>query len=242
MIAQRIGEIAEKKWAETQLIEHQQQLRSLAAQLVSVEARERRRLAQELHDRIGQYLATIKIKLSVVLGLIPAGDAFQLVSEIRQLLSQTIEDTRTLTFQISPPVLYEFGLPAALEWLAEQAGRQHGLAVDFAGPDSCPDMCDDVRAVLFQAASELVANIVRHAGTTNARVSLTVNDQRAVIRVEDDGVGFDVTRSRGQMLANSSFGLFSIAERLQQLGGQLDIDSAPGSGTRVTLTVPAHSF
>lgn len=242
VIAQRIGEIAEKKWADQELVEHRQQLRSLAVQLVSAEARERRRLAQQLHDRIGQYLATIKIKLGIVGGLIAGGEAAGILADIRQLVSQTIDDTRTLIFHISPPLLYEFGLPAALEWLAEQSLRQHDLVVTYSGPETCQEMCDDVRAVLFQATGELLANVARHAGTRSARIFLAIDDREARIRVEDDGVGFDVDQARRQMMANGSFGLFSIAERLQPLGGRLHVDSRPGAGTRITLSVPAETF
>jgi len=235
-IARNVEEIAERRRAESRILLYQEQLRSLARETARTEAQERRAIAQDLHDRIGQTLATVRIKVDVLAGAAHGAALKTELDGIGELVSRSIADMRTLLFEISPPILDEFGLQAALEWLAEQSGLVVELAVDGA----VDPLCEECRSTLFRAVRELLANVTKHAGTPRVKVSIGRSDCVARVSVEDDGVGFDVDAARERMLQERCFGLFSIRERVRHLGGQFHVDSRRGRGTRVTLTIPVE--
>ena len=224
-------EISERKRMEAQL-------RSLASELSLAEERERRRLAIDLHDRIGQALAICKIKLGSLRETVSSTDVAVSIDEIRELLDQIIQDTRSLTFELSSPILYELGLEAAVESLAEQVQKQHGILSTFEDDGQHKPLDDDVRVVLFQAVRELLVNVAKHAQANSVKVSIQRYDSDIRIGVEDDGVGFDTSEIG---YSTNGFGLFSIRERLDYLGGHLEVRSEPGRGTLVTLVAPLKS-
>jgi signal transduction histidine kinase len=232
-------EIEERKYNEKKLLEQQDKLRSLSSDLVLTEERERRHIATELHDRIGQTLAVTKIKLAELREASasnkPAGKA---LDDIRQYIEQTIQDTRSLTFELSPPVLYELGLEAALAWLINQTREKYGLRVELEDDGRSKPLDDGCRVIVFQAVRELLFNIVKHARAHSATVSVRKDDDDIRIDIEDDGIGFDSSELEASETGSRGFGLFSIRESLSPLGGHLDIKSEPGRGTRVTLVAP----
>lgn len=230
--------ITDRKRAEADLMEYQQRLRSLASELSLTEQRERRRIAADLHDRIGQALALCRLKLKVLRDRATDEEGLRAVTETRKLIEQTIRDTRSLMFQISPPVLYELGFEPAVEWLSEQIVADHGLPVDLSIEDHPKPLDDDVSFVLFASLRELLLNVVKHAKATKALVDVDREGDFIRIRVSDDGEGFDAHHRRAGDTSSQSYGLFSISERLGPLGGKLDIDSQPGRGTTATLTAP----
>jgi len=234
-------DISERKRAEADLLNYQAQLRSLAARLSLSEEQERRRIASELHDRIGTSLSLCKIKLE---GLPETAFSERLAEEhakIRDIIDQAIQDARSLTLELSPPVLYELGLNAGLEWLADQVRERHGLVVDLEDDGRPLALDDHVRGVLFRAVRELLINIAKHARTDRAAVSIRREGKTVGIAVADQGRGFDASAFGDGFSRTGGFGLFSIKERLGHLGGRLLIESSPGRGTRVTLTAPLKS-
>ena len=149
-----------------------------------------------------------------------------------------IQDTRSLTFELSLPVLYELGFEAAVEWYAKHVRSQHGIKVDVQ-KDMLPiPMDDEIKVLLFRSVRELMHNIVKHAQARNARVTIRRVGDDANVEVEDDGVGMQDPRQDSRLKSNGGFGLFSIRERLHYLGGQVQVESAKGHGTRITLIVP----
>lgn len=224
-------EIEERKQAESRL-------RHMASELSLAEERERRRIATDLHDRIGQTLSICKLKLESLQEIKTPNQHSELIDEVRELVDQTIKDTRLLTFELSPPALYMLGLEAALEGLASQIQDQHGILCSLENYGNSANLDDDVRAVLFQAVRELLFNVVKHAQANNVKVSIWKYDDVVRIGVEDDGIGFDTSRLTPQTYKTDGFGLFIIGERLNCIGGHLEIDSEPGGGTLVTLTAP----
>jgi PAS domain S-box-containing protein len=230
-VFQMVENIQDRKSSEEQLLAYQEQLQSLASELSLSEERERRRIATNLHDRIGQSLAFARLKLASLSG--QGG-----IKEVRELIEQAIIDTRSLTFELSPPVLYELGLVPALEWLARKIQQDHGIQTKFHDDGQPKPMEDNFRVVLFQAVRELLVNVVKHARATHARVLLRREADALRIIVEDDGVGFEVSNLAAKADANRTFGLFNIRERVEYLGGRVKIRSEPGSGTRVTLMAP----
>ncbi|MFP4144872.1 MAG: PAS domain S-box protein [Phycisphaeraceae bacterium] len=213
------------------------QLRDLTAELTDAEQRERRRLAQHLHDHLQQLLVAIKMRLGQ---LCPRGDerAGEAAEQISRLLDESIEASRTLTAELAPPVLYSAGLTPALEWLGRWMRDRHGLTVHVdADPDAEPSG-ESLRTMLFGGVRELLFNVIKHAGTNEAWVRVSRSGQRRTqIVVEDRGAGIDPQR----VLADASgggFGLFSLRERLEALGGRMTVESGAGEGTRVTLVAP----
>jgi signal transduction histidine kinase len=234
-------EVNARQEVEAKLAGYQEDLRSLASQLSLAEERERRRIAAHLHDDIGQSmsLATIKLReLQKSLATASPETSTAEMDRIGGLMEQAIRDTQSLTFKISSPLLYELGLEAALDWLAEQFQKQQGIAAHFEADDRPKPLAEDVGVLLFQAVNELLVNVARHARARRVRISLRRDDAQLKVRVADDGVGFNASKTGVRRRENSGFGLFSIRERLRPFGGCLDIQSKPGLGTQVTLSVP----
>ena len=233
-------EARQRKKAEDQLTAYQADLRSLASQLTLAEERERRRLAVHLHDQIGQNLALSHIKLEELrssLGKNGAGIAGE-VDNLAGLIKETIEETQSLTFRISPPILYDLGLEAALEWLGDRFAQQHGLLTYFESDRQPKPLAEDLKVLLFQAVQELLVNIVKHARAKSLKISMWRQNGQLYIGVEDDGVGFDPTVPGYRQGKGGGFGLFSIRERLRPLGGHLEIKSEPDGGAEFVLSVP----
>ncbi len=236
-IAERLGRTAGRIWAEQRIRDYQRQLRQMASELSLIEERERRRIATDLHDRIGQTLAVARIKLSGIRDGAPDVP----LDEVMQLLERAIADTRSLTFELSPPVLHELGFEAALEWLTTRFRDEHGVAAEFTDDKSSKPLGEDMRIVVFQAVRELLHNVAKHAAASLVTVSATTTGNFIHIRVADDGCGFDLEALSARRDNQQGFGLFSIRERLAYLGGQMQIVTTPGNGTTVTLVVPPRS-
>jgi signal transduction histidine kinase len=234
-------EVLQRKRAEEQLVSYQADLRSLASQLTLAEEQERRRLAVHLHDQIGQNLALSNIKLQELRSSLKKTRADGLMGEvdnISRLLTQTIEETQSLTSRISPPILYDLGLEAALEWLTERISQQHGLLAYFESDRQPKPVDDNLKVLLFQAVQELLVNVVKHARAHSLKVSMWRQDDHLNIGVEDDGVGYDPRIPPYRNGKGGGFGLFSIRERLRPLGGKLEVRSEPQGGTEFVLSVP----
>lgn len=231
-------DVTARRDAEAQVQDYQRRLRDLAAELTLAEERQRRELAADLHDHLGQALAMLRLKLmrlkgdAVFCGLDTDLDAMQ------TLLGQAIRYTRTLTFEISPPVLHELGLAPALEWLAEHLDGKQGLAVKLHAEVPVDPLPETMRVLLFKSVRELLTNVVKHANARTAEVRTALESGALVISVGDDGVGFEPETHLHPQGVAGTFGLFSILERVRALGGRLEIDSAPGTGARVRLVVP----
>jgi PAS domain S-box-containing protein len=230
-------EIRERKIAEAESTARAKQLRLLAGELTMTEHRERKRLAQVLHDGLQQYLAAAKLQVGGLAG--NPTEAKQAATQIEQLLGESIQMSRSLSAELSPPILYERGLGAAFEWLAHMMRERYGLAV--ACSFQCkPDPPEDMKILLFQSVRELLFNAVKHSGVSAAEVEMQAQDGHLRISVSDSGGGFDPQRLGKIGAGGGGFGLFSIRERLALLGGALEIDSASGRGSRFTMTIP-HS-
>ncbi len=231
--------VTDRKRAEEELLFYQQRLRRMGSELLLTEERERRKMAMDLHDDIGQTLAISNMKLKALRQTMSGSDLALAVDEVCQLVEQMISQTRSLTLQLSPPILHELGLEAALEWLTEQIQEKHGIEVFFEDDGSPRYLDGDVRVLLFRLVRELLMNVIKHARASWAKVFIRTEKRRLLVGVEDDGVGF--AQPGGGFSKSSSlrgFGLFSIRERLDPVGGHLEIESKPGSGTRATLVVP----
>lgn len=218
-----------------------QEERVRSAALLEGQEEERRRLARELHDGIGQMLTGLKLyteKLGEV--------AFQTdrqqrhYDELQRLLHETIDATRTVAFNLMPSVLVDFGLAAALRLLSEQTARGAGVPVRFEGPDSSARLPGSLEIGLYRITQEALNNAVRHAGAQQIGVKLEQENGTVKLRIEDDGRGFQVPK-RPRLAGSGGSGLSNLRTRTELLGGTLRISSASGKGTRIVATFPLTS-
>ncbi len=213
---------------------YQEDLRTLAGQISLAEESERRRISSELHDGTIQNLVLARIHLETLKRSLASEGAGRLVDEINDLPQRSLEETRSLIFEISPPVLYELGLEAAVEWLADHYRGRAGLEIVVISDDRRSNLSDELRIVLFQASRELLINVIKHARATRVTIGLQHATDWIEVTIEDDGCGFDQAAIMSQPASEGGFGLFSIRERLKLLGAELEIDSsAAGSTARI---------
>lgn len=215
----------------------EQKIRNISTELATAEERERRLIAEDLHDSVCQSLAISlsKIKNLDARKMDPAGAGE--LQAIETELEKAAQELRSLTFQISPPVLYNMGLEAALKWLIKEINTTHQMEIGFSSMISGePDLNDTVKMILYRSVRELIINILKHADTKKAQVTLSVFEDQFVISVEDSGKGFDTQILNA--VDRSGFGVFSILERIKALGGDVEIDSKAGKGTNTMLLVP----
>lgn len=238
-----------------ELAERAEQLRALAVEITQTEQRERRRLAEVLHDHLQQLLVAARMKVGLLRHRVQDVQLGQTIDQLDDLLNETISESRSLAVQLYPPVLYNRGLAAGLEWLAGQTHEKFDLAVEVQADPAAEPSDETTRAFLFQAAGELLLNAAKHAQARRVQIRMTrvvgqpsrlppgagetpapQGPEQVCIEVCDDGVGFDpaqIARKTG-----GGFGMFSIRQRLEVFGGHLEVLSSPGQGTHVTIRAP----
>jgi signal transduction histidine kinase len=238
----RTAELAEMvealKVANAQLATRADQLRALAGKLTMAEHRERGRVSRFLHDGLQQHLAIIKMQLSLISDQLGPEQLRHSAVEIEKLLAESIEMSRSLSAELCPPILLNGRLSDGLKWLASWMQTKHDFSVALEVQDS-PQMPEDVKILVFESVRELLFNAVKHANVSKASIGLRLIDANSVrICVSDQGIGFDANALKPAGDACSGFGLVSIGERIDLIGGRLQIDSTPGKGCCFTLTVP----
>ncbi len=219
----------------SQLEQSHSRLSRLATALTLTEQRERKQLASELHDYLAQLLVVSKIKIAQLRREASPRETARLLKETESALDQALVYSKTLVARLSPPVLFTRGLVAAIQWLTDYFS-QHGLLVHVRSQVDAVQLPEDHTVLLFQSVRELLFNVLKHAGTNEATVEIGVIDQsRLRIVVTDQGSGFDVTAAGGG--DTTGFGLFSIRERIEGLGGTFSVRSLPGAGSTIELSV-----
>jgi signal transduction histidine kinase/CheY-like chemotaxis protein len=221
----------------SELQESQAHLRALSTELNLAEERERKRVATELHDHLAQLLVLGRLKLGQA-KKIPSlnAESGELLRHIDDILTESLSYTRTLVANLSPSVLYEFGLPAAIKWLAEQMQR-YDLTVKVQLSEQPPITLPEDQAVLvFQSVRELLMNSAKHAKSSEAKIVLECHQEALRVVVRDYGVGFNLAAAWEPR--SSKFGLFSIRERMRALGGSFTLHSQLGEGTTAILDLP----
>lgn len=225
-----------------ELQERAAQLSRMASDLTLTEQRERRRLAEIVQENLQQLLVGAKFHLNVVSNRLEKAEK-PAALEVDKLLDESLAVSKSLTSELSPPILHDGGLVAGLEWLARRFKEKHGLIVALEADPTVVVEREDLRIMLFEAIRELLVNVVKHAKVNRAKVAVSrKGDDEFKAVVEDDGVGFEsatIFYSSNQL--NDRFGLFNLRERLSFLGGGVEIESSPGNGTRTTIAVPCHN-
>ncbi|MBC8469148.1 MAG: PAS domain S-box protein [Planctomycetes bacterium] len=235
-------DVTDRKKTQQKLLDYQKQLKSLASELLFAEERERRRIATGVHDDIGQKLALAKLELQSIQAIASESNISESLGHACELIDKAMQDTRSLAFDLSNPVLYEVGFVAAVEsLLTEQMIRKSGIKSEFKSKTRKLKLDQDMSVVLFQAVREILTNVVKHANAKKVKVCIDKLVHRVQVIVEDDGTGFELSGLKSPDKEKGGFGLFNVKERLEYIDGSFDIESRPGQGTRVTVAVPLES-
>ncbi|MCZ6559425.1 MAG: PAS domain-containing sensor histidine kinase [Gammaproteobacteria bacterium] len=227
-----LWDITQRLEDEKNLRNYERRLRTMTSRLALAEEKVRRDIAIALHDTVAQQLSLARQKIGAALQDTSDEDSTGSLSEANELIDSAIRETRTLVFDLSPPVLYELGFVAAVEWFSDVLSERYGIecSVKMVGGELLLD--HDLRVTIYQLVRELMINVTKHSGAKFATVSIADSDGMLTVEVKDNGCGFDVNS------VGSGFGLFSIRERLNSLDGRLNIESEVGQGTAASICIP----
>ena len=232
-----IQDITGRKEQEQHIQEHRKMLSSLTEQLLQTEEREKRRVATALHDSIAQILAFAKREISS-LEKDPTAERGERLGLLKEQIGLAIQQTRDIIFDLSPSTLYTLGLAAALQELAEQFSKDESFDCQFHNIGRPRSLPDQLKILLYRSVRELLINSTKHAQARHVTIALRHTRNTVLVEVADDGQGFDRRRLHRPSIKPIGFGIFSIQERLKHLGGDLTIESTPGSGTKASLSIP----
>jgi PAS domain S-box-containing protein len=235
----QIEDITERKNAEKTLHDYNLRLKALSHQILGTQETERRRLARELHDEIGQMLTTVGLRLHQLKTVCGPGGETALNEDI-DFVNRTIEQVRELSLNLRPPMLDVLGLEAALRWFAQNQSQRSGVDVKLVGHLNVPRVDPDLEIACFRVVQESTTNVLRHARARHVWIELQEEDTELSVVIRDDGVGFDVPAMHRRAGHGGSFGILAMRERIDLLGGRLEIESAPGQGTRVSAHFPLN--
>jgi signal transduction histidine kinase len=231
-------DITRRKKTEEQILNYQQRLKDLAEQLTLSEEKQHKLIATNLHDHVGQLLASSRLQLAALHENMSKTEILSKTGQISQGLLQAIQATREVIFDLSPPQLNEIGLFAATaDWMEEEVETKHGIKARITGDDRVYIIDDNMRLLLFRSIRELLMNVVKHARASRVDVNIRETAKDLEITVRDDGKGFRYSPEILR-LNSSGFGLFSIQERVANFGGYMGIESSPGKGTAINLYIP----
>jgi len=231
-------DITDRKDAEDQILTYQRRLKELGTEMTLTEEKQRKVMATELHDHVGQLLAASRLQIASLNDGMEKQEILSKMQDISSGLLQAIHATRSAIFNLSPPQLNEIGIYAATaDWMEEQIESKYGILTRITGDERVFPLDENIRLLVFRCIRELFMNVVKHAKASRIKVKFREKQEQLEITVKDNGKGFnyhpDLVRLR-----NTGFGLFSILERMQDLGGSIEIDSQPGKGTTVILIIP----
>ncbi|MBT8318422.1 MAG: PAS domain S-box protein, partial [Lutibacter sp.] len=234
-------DITNRKEADESIKKYQESLQKLTIELSLIEEKQRKDIAANIHDHLSQSLVISKMKVREFIKKNNSSLNVQDLTTVIQHLSDAIENSRKITYDLSPPVLYELGLIETLYWLAEKTQKEHGLKVSFNTNQEYLKLSEKELILIFRTIQELINNTIKHAKATELIIKLNIQVTLFEILIADNGIGFDEDLGIKTEKNNTGFGLFSVKERIQNLFGTIDFDTAIGKGTRVKITFPLNS-
>ena len=220
-----------------QIQNYQKKLKKLNSELIQTEEKERKTIAGYLHDGIGQTLSIAHIKLTSLLNEELNPKVKKTISESSKLIDSAINDSRLLTYDLSPPILYELGLIEAIKWKLEQVREKSNISVFFKSDIKTINISTDRRILIYRIVCELFLNVIKHANAELISVEITKVTKKYYITILDDGIGFD-SKKESKLNKQVGYGLFSINERLDSINGSFLLQSNKESGTSATIIVP----
>ena len=228
-------EIVERGRTEKRLLDYQARLRRMGSELLLSEDRERRKLAVLLHDEISQTLFISLIKLKTMAESPGSPKAVETINELIDHFETMMRELRSLTIELSPPVLYELGVTSALAWACEQVESKYNIRASFRSDGVEIETSEEIKGFIFRAVRELLMNVVKHSHATLAEVFIKMSGSNLIVSVADNGVGLPASPPDN---GKQTFGLFSVSERTKALGGEFELSLNSGGGTRATLKIP----
>ena len=230
-------DITARKQAEAAVRQTTRQLRTLSRRVLEAQETERRRVAMELHDELGQSLTAIKINLQAK-ARFKEQTPDELNAENIRIVEHALQQVRNLALALRPSMLDDLGLIPALRWIAEQTAERGGFTVQVTAPDLQSRLSSDIETACFRVVQEALTNITRHARAQHVKIDVHLGSHALVVNVKDDGCGFDLPAMRERALAGGSIGVLGMQERATLIGGDLAIESTPGQGSTVRLHCP----
>jgi signal transduction histidine kinase len=215
------------------LARSREELEALSRRMVEVQEAERQSISRELHDEVGQTLGALLVDVGQLSNVVPPGDALakEQISRIKGAAEAAVRAIRDMALLLRPPMLDDLGLLPALEWQARETSRRSDMEVEVHAGELPGNLPDRVRTGIYRLVQEALQNAARHAHAKNARVVVKSEADKVEVEISDDGVGFQPERTRGM-------GILGMEERVRQLGGTLDLKSAPGKGTTLRAALP----
>ncbi len=219
-----------------------ERLRELTVRLTQAQEEERRRLARELHDEVGQALTIIKMRMRMAQNALPPeiGPAREKLDAMGTLIDEALKTVRALSHELRPPLLDELGWNAALEWLCDSFAQRTSLQVGYQQTGHTDRLDGQTELTAYRVVQEALTNAARHAGASRVLVTASADSSGLRVTIQDDGCGFDLDRVAQSGQPRSALGLLGMQERVDTVGGSLSIDSAPGTGTTIHVFLPCQ--
>ncbi len=233
-----LNDITKRKATENEIQEYQKNLKILSSQITLAEEAERRRIAVNLHDNLGQSLAMAKIKLAEAEKENDKKRLNEKINESKKYFNDSIESSRSITYQLSPPILYELGISHAIRWRLEQIEEENNINTSLIDNTESINLNEETNILLFRAIMEIINNVIKHSKATKLKVSLNNDENFITVQISDNGIGFDPVKAEKNATQNMSFGMFSNRERISFINGNMEIISKIGQGTSTILRIP----
>lgn len=231
-------EITERIEQEKVIENYNKSLKELTTEISLIEEKQRKEIAANIHDHLSQLLVISRIKLTDLMNEISNPNSEEELKSVVKYISEALENTRKITYDLSPPVLYELGLIEALYWLAEKTEKEHDVKTLFTTDLIEIELSEPKLILIFRVLQELVNNIVKHAQAKRLEIEMKVVNELLEIIVSDDGKGFNTNASPKVKIGGGGFGLFAVKERIQNLNGRISIHSEKNKGTTVKIDIP----
>lgn len=240
-LADSVSSYLTRREAEESLRSAHAQMQTLSRQLMQVQERERRQLAHDLHDEIGQAVTAIKMNLQTMQRVADTTIVQDTLNDSLGILDKILQRVRDLSLDLRPSLLDDLGLVPAVRWYVERQAQRAGLVAEVEAESVPQDLEPDLSVACFRIVQESITNILRHAKATKIHVALRQTDQSLDLCIKDDGIGISPGETSATLAGRSSFGLLGMQERAQALGGRITIQSLPNQGTEILVRIPLRS-
>ena len=237
-----IRDVTERNKAREDIVLHQNNLQSLSNELAMAEEKAKRRLAITLHDKLGQSLVLANFKSSELKKIVKNSEHKKMLNEISDFLEDAINESRNITYELSPPVLYEMGLVPAISWRLDEIEKNNKIKTTLINQSKSYDIRKRDKIILYRSINELLQNVLKHSNANSINVSFRLLSNNYRIIIADNGIGFDLEAMIDQALSQKKFGIFSIMERIKYIGGNVVIDTKPRKGTKITINLPIKNY
>ena len=215
-----------------------ERLHTLSRRLLEAQESERRRIARELHDQIGQALTAVKINLQTIQRLPDPASSAAYLEESIETVERALQQVRNLSLDLRPSLLDDLGLVAALRWYVDRQAQRAGFSAQFTADPFDARLPTEVETTCFRVAQEALTNIVRHSRARRVKVELRHSETELQLLIRDDGAGFDVQAALDSSMRGASLGLLGMRERVHLVGGKIEIESSPAAGTEIRVRLP----